>query len=250
MIILKSPQEIELMRKANQIVASVLVKLKEMVSPGVTTDDLDKVANETIKKQGGLPTFVGYRGYPKSICASVNEEVVHGIPGKKLLKEGDIIGIDCGVTYEGFVGDSAITIPVGQVSQEATDLMQATDEALAIGIEKVQEGNRIGDIGAAVQTFAESKGYGVVKDFVGHGIGRMMHEEPQVPNYGKAGTGPRIKLGMVLAIEPMLNIGSADVKVLEDEWTVVTIDKSLSAHFEHSVACTPEGPVILSSRNF
>ncbi|MBX7148374.1 type I methionyl aminopeptidase [bacterium] len=246
MIILKSPDEIEKMAKANRIVATVLLKLKEMVSPGITTDDLDKVANETIKKMGGIPTFVGYRGYPKSLCTSVNEEVVHGIPGKKVLNEGDIIGIDCGATYEGFVGDSAVTVGVGKVSAEAQKLMDVTRVSLDLGIEQVVAGNRIGDIGHAVQQYAEAHGYSVVRDFVGHGIGRQMHEEPQVPNYGEKGTGPRIKVGMVLAIEPMINMGVAEVEVLKDDWTVVTKDRKWSAHFEHSIACTEKGPWILS----
>lgn len=236
------------MRRSNQIVAQVLLKLKEIVAPGMTTDDLDKIAEEKIRKMGGIPTFIGYRGFPKSICTSVNEEVVHGIPGRKILKEGDIIGIDCGVTLDGFVGDSAITVPVGKVSAEAIKLMQVTDECLQKGIDCVREGMRIGDIGFAVATYAEGHGYSVVRDFVGHGIGRQMHEEPQVPNYGKPGMGPRIKIGMVLAIEPMVNVGTHDVEVLKDGWTVVTKDRKLSAHFEHSIACTENGPVVLSSR--
>ncbi|MDO8519974.1 MAG: type I methionyl aminopeptidase [Deltaproteobacteria bacterium] len=248
MIILKSPDEIEKMRRANQIVAQVLLKLKESVAPGITTDDLDRIAEEKIRKMGGIPTFIGYRGYPKSLCTSVNEEVVHGIPGKKVLKEGDIIGLDCGVTLDGFVGDSAITVGVGKVSGEAQKLMRVTEESLKLAIEMVREGNRIGDIGHAVSTHAISHGYSVVRDFVGHGIGRMMHEEPQVPNYGKPGMGPRIKVGMVVAIEPMINIGTHEVEVLADKWTVVTKDKKLSAHFEHSIACTEKGPVVLSER--
>ena len=211
MITLKSRDEIEKMRRANQIVAQVLLKLKEVVAPGITTDDLDKIAEEKIRKMGGTPTFIGYRGYPKSICASVNEEVVHGIPGRKVLKEGDIIGLDCGVTLDGFVGDSAITVAVGKVSDEAAKLMKITDECLALGIEQVRDGRRIGDIGHAVASHAEGEGYSVVRDFVGHGIGRVMHEEPQVPNYGKPGMGPRIKVGLVVAIEPMINIGTFEV---------------------------------------
>lgn len=246
MIILKSPDEIEKMAKANQIVAQVLLKLKEVVAPGMTTNDLDKMAEEIIRRAGGIPTFIGYRGYPKSLCTSINEEVVHGIPSDRTLLEGDIVGIDCGVTYEGFVGDSAVTVPVGKISPEAEKLLQVTKESLDKGIEMVVEGNRIGDIGYAVQSYAESHGYSVVRDFVGHGIGRRMHEEPQVPNFGKKGTGPRIKVGMVLAIEPMVNKGTWEVQVLEDKWTVVTKDRQLSAHFEHSIACTDKGPRVLS----
>lgn len=248
MIILKSPDEIEKMAKANQIVANVLSKLKTVVAPGITTDDLNRIADETIRKRGGIPTFIGYRGFPKALCTSVNEEVVHGIPGKRELKEGDIIGIDCGVTYEGFVGDSAMTLPVGEVTEEAKKLMKVTQESLMRAIEQVVVGNRVGDIGHAVQSYAEENGYSVVKDFVGHGIGRNMHEEPQVPNFGQAGTGPRFQEGMVVAIEPMLNVGTFEVEILADQWTVVTKDRKLSAHFEHSIACTPDGPCVLSAR--
>jgi len=246
MIILKSMAEIEVMADANKIVGEVLQLLREQVKAGMTTDDLDQIANEAIKKRGGIPTFIGYRGYPKSLCTSVNEEVVHAIPGSRVLNEGDIIGIDCGVTYKGFVGDSAITVGVGEISAAAQQLIRVTEESLYLGIEKIVEGNRIGDIGAAVQAHAEKFGYSIVTDFVGHGIGRQMHEEPQVPNYGKPGTGPRIKVGMVLAVEPMVNQGTAAVEVLGDDWTVVTKDRKLSAHFEHSIACTSQGPRILS----
>lgn len=246
MIILKSPAEIEIMARANRVVAEVLLKLKEMVKPGITTDDLDRVALKHIKSCGAIPTFVGYRGYPKSICVSVNDEIVHGIPGERVLKEGDIVGIDCGATVDGFVGDSAITVAVGRVSPEAQTLMQVTKECLERAILQVCDGKRLGDIGYAVQSHAESHGYSVVRDFVGHGIGRQMHEEPQVANYGQAGTGPRIKVGMVLAIEPMVNIGGFETRLLDDGWTVVTKDGSWSAHFEHSIACTADGPRVLS----
>ncbi len=246
MIILKSYDEIETMAKANRIVAEVLAILAEQVSAGMTTDDLNRIADEHIRKKGGIPTFIGYRGYPKALCTSINEQVVHGIPGLQVLKDGDIIGIDCGVTFGGFVGDSAVTVGVGKISDEDAKLIQVTKESLYLGIQKVVAGGRIGDIGDAVGSYAESYGYSVVKDFVGHGIGRQMHEEPQVPNYGAPGTGPRIKVGMVLAIEPMINRGGAEVEVLGDQWTVVTKDRSNSAHFEHSIACTPEGPRILS----
>ena len=246
MIVLKSADEIEKMAKAGRIVAEVLLKLKEKVAPGITTDDLDRMANELIKKRGALPTFVGYRGYPKSICTSVNEEVVHGIPGDRVLASGDIVGIDCGATCDGFVGDSAMTLPVGEVSEEATRLMRVTEEALAKAIEVVREGKRLGDIGCAVSSHAEGNGFSVVRDFVGHGIGRVMHEDPQVPNYGAADSGLRIKVGMVLAIEPMVNLGGSEVEVLADKWTVVTKDRKLSAHFEHTIACTDTGPRVLT----
>lgn len=236
------------MARANGIVAFVLSKLMEEVKPGITTDDLDYMAEEMIRKKGGIPTFIGYRGFPKSICTSVNEQVVHGIPGKRILCEGDIIGLDCGVTLDGFVGDSAVTVPVGQVTALALQLMKVTKECLDRAIDQVREGRRIGDIGAVVLEHAEAHGYSVVKDFVGHGIGRVMHEEPQVPNYGEKGSGHRIKVGMVLALEPMINVGTHEVETLEDKWTVVTRDKKLSAHFEHSVACTREGPRVLSAR--
>lgn len=234
------------MRSAGMIVAEVLLKLKEMVKPGITTKDLDVVAADLIQKAKAVATFVGYQGYQHTLCTSINEEVVHGIPGDKVIQDGDIIGIDCGVTYKGFVADHAMTMPVGTVSAESQQLLRATQEGLQAGIEACLVGNRIGDIGAAVQQIGEKYGYGVVRDFVGHGVGRKMHEEPQVPNFGKTGTGPRIKAGMVLAIEPMFNLGTYEVKVLPDKWTVVTKDGKRSAHFEHTVACTEQGPEILT----
>ncbi len=246
MIILKSPQEIDQMAKAGRIVGEVLLKLKEEVAPGITTDDLDRIAEEMIRKKGGIPTFIGYRGYPKSLCTSVNEQVVHGIPSNLVLKEGDIVGIDLGVTFGGYVGDSAVTVPVGVIQPEAEKLLKVTQESLEKGIEQVVDGKRLGDIGYAVQSHAEAAGFSVVRDFVGHGIGRAMHEEPQVPNFGKPGTGPRIKVGMVLAIEPMVNVGTPEVLTLSDGWTVVTKDRKLSAHFEHTIACTADGPRVLT----
>lgn len=246
MIFLKSPEEIDTMRQAGRIAAEVLLKLKEMVRPGVTTNELNAAATEHIHKAGAIPTFIGYQGYPKTLCTSVNEEVVHGIPGDKRLREGDLIGIDCGVTWQGFVGDSAVTIPVGKISPENERLIAATRAALDAGIVAFKEGNRIGDISWAVQRVAEKAGFGVVKDFVGHGVGRKMHEEPQVPNIGKPGTGPRIKTGMVLAIEPMFNLGTGEVEVLKDGWTVVTKDRKVSAHFEHTIALTAKGSEILT----
>lgn len=246
MIILKSPDEIAKMRRSNLLVYEVLEHLRAAAKPGVTPNDLDRLAEAYIRKHGGTPTFIGYMGYPKSVCISVNERVVHGIPDDRPLKEGDIVSIDCGVTLDGYVGDSATTIPIGKVSKEAQALIDATRTSLVKGIEQIRLGNRVHDIGHAIQSFAEEKGYSVVREFVGHGIGRRMHEPPQVPNFGKPGTGARLKVGMVLAIEPMLNLGGPEVTVLDDKWTVVTQDGNLSAHFEHSVALTEKGAWILS----
>ena len=234
------------MEKASRIVGEVLLKLKEAVVPGMTTDDLNRIADALIRRKGGVPTFIGYRGFPKALCTSVNEEVVHGIPGRRLLNEGDIIGFDLGVTVDGFVGDAAITVPVGKVSAEVEKLVRVTSESLDRAVEMVWPGKRLGDIGFAVSSHAEAHGFSVVRDFVGHGIGRNMHEEPQVPNFGKPGTGLRIQEGMVLAIEPMVNMGTYEVEVLKDGWTVVTKDRKWSAHFEHTVACTAEGPQVLT----
>lgn len=246
MIFLKSKDEIQIMRKVGGIVAEVLTRLAEEMKPGMTTDDLDQLAEQWIREKGAVPTFIGYQGYPKSLCVSINEEVVHGIPGNRVIKDGDVVSIDCGVTYEGFVGDHARTFCVGQVDADRKALVQKTEQSLHAGISAFQVGNRIGDIGAAVEAVAKTKGYGVVKDFVGHGVGRRMHEEPQVPNFGQPGTGPRLKPGLVLAIEPMFNLGTEKVKVLEDQWTVVTVDGQHSAHFEHTIALTEEGPQILT----
>jgi methionyl aminopeptidase len=238
------------MRRANVIVAEVLQALKEKVAPGVTTLELDAVAEELTLKKKAIPAFKGYsvagRIYPRCLCASVNEEIVHGIPSNRALREGDIIGLDYGVIYEGFYGDSAITVGVGQVSEAAERLMQVTEESLRRGIAELYEGKRLGDLGAAVQHVAESAGYSVVRAFVGHGIGKKLHEEPAVPNYGEPDRGLRLKEGMVLAIEPMVNAGGYEVEIKEDGWTAVTKDGSLAAHFEHSVAITKNGPYILS----
>lgn len=250
MISLKSAREIEIMRRANVIVAEVLQALKEKVAPGVTTLELDAVAEELTLKKKAIPAFKGYsvagRIYPRCLCASVNEEIVHGIPSNRPLREGDIIGLDYGVIYEGFYGDSAITVGVGQVSEAAQRLMQVTEESLRRGIAELYDGKRLGDLGAAVQRVAESAGYSVVRAFVGHGIGKKLHEEPPVPNYGEPDRGLRLKDGMVLAIEPMVNAGGYEVEIKEDGWTAVTKDGSLAAHFEHSVAITKNGPYILS----
>ena len=220
MIILKSKDDIQKMRRSNMIVYDVLEKVREVIKPGMTPNDLDRIAEEAIRKAGAIPTFIGYLGYPKTLCVSVNERVVHGIPDDRPFKAGDIVSVDCGVTCDGFVGDSAVTLPVGPISADATRLLNDTRSALFRGIEQMRVGNRVNDIGHAIETFAREKNYGVVKEFVGHGIGRRMHEPPQVPNYGVAGTGVRLKVGMVLAVEPMLNLGSSEVRVLEDKWTV------------------------------
>lgn len=246
MIIIKTAEEIAKMRVANQIVAAALLKLKEIVKPGITTAELDRVAEESIRSAGARPSFKGYKGYPASLCASINEVVVHGIPGNRKLQEGDIIGLDLGAEYEGYYGDAAITLPVGKITPEAERLLRVTREALYKGIERMREGNRLSDISHAVQAHAEAAGFAVVTDFVGHGIGTSPHEDPQVPNYGPAGQGPILKRGMVLAIEPMINAGQHPVQVLDDDWTVVTRDRKLSAHFEHSIAITETGPDILS----
>lgn len=249
MIILKSRQEIEKMRRAGAVVGKLLEALEKKVAPGVTTGQLDLFAREFIVKSGAVPTFLGYHGYPASICASVNNEVVHGIPGKRILQAGDIISLDVGATLEGYVGDAARTFPVGRVSEACGKLMEVTRQCLEMGIAQALDGNHLNDIGHAIQAHAESHGYGVVRDFVGHGIGQDMHEAPQIPNYGKKGTGIRLKTGMTLAIEPMVNAGSWQVAVLDDGWTVVTTDGSLSAHFENTIAITEDGPVVLTGSN-
>jgi methionyl aminopeptidase len=236
------------MRKSGAIVAQILHEMAELVVPGVTTYDIDRLAESRCKELGAVPAFKGYHGFPACVCVSINDEVVHGIPSKKrVLKEGDIIGIDFGVHVDGWFGDSARTVPVGKISPEARRLMDATQKSLELGIAQAREGNRIFDIGHAIQNYVEGFGYGVVREFVGHGIGRALHEEPQVPNYGPRGKGLALKAGMVLAIEPMINAGSPEVKVLADGWTAVTRDRSLSAHFEHTVAILPEGPTILTA---
>jgi methionyl aminopeptidase len=242
MIILKTPDEIEIMARASKLVAETLQALRREVKPGITTDELDRLAEEFIRSRGGTPAFKGYRNYPKTLCASVNEQVVHGIPSRRALKEGDIIGLDLGAIIEGFYGDSAVTLAVGRIDPRAEILMRVTEEALYKGIEQAVVGNRLSDISHAVQRHVEAAGFSVVTEFVGHGIGRRLHEEPQVPNYGQPGQGPRLQTGMVLAIEPMVNMGGSGVKVLDDQWTAVTQDGSLSAHFEHTIAIQPSGP--------
>ncbi len=252
MIVLKGPEEIEIMRAANVIVAEVLAELRAAVRPGVTPADLDRIAEELTRKRGAIPAFKGYsvagRVYPASLCASINDEVVHGIPSEsRPLREGDIIGLDYGVIYRGYYGDSAVTVPVGAVSAEAQELMRTTREALEAGIEAARPGRRLGDVSSAIQTHAESRHFSVVRDFVGHGIGKRLHEDPQVPNFGQPDRGIRLREGMVLAIEPMLNAGGPEVELKEDGWTAITSDGSLSAHFEHSIAIVEGGPYVLSS---
>ena len=247
MISLKSERELGLMRKAGAIVAQILDEMGAMIEPGISTADIDRLAERRIKELNAEPAFKGYHGYPACVCISVNDEVVHGIPSvKRILKDGDIVGLDFGVVYEGWFGDSAKTFPVGKISVEAQKLIDGTREGLLRGIAQCVEGNRVFDIGHAIQNYVEGLGYSVVREFVGHGIGRALHEEPQIPNYGPKGKGVQLKSGMVLAIEPMINAGGHEVKVLKDGWTAVTQDHSLSAHFEHTVAITPRGPEILT----
>jgi methionyl aminopeptidase len=246
MIIGKSKRELDKMRAAGRLVGQVREHLRRLVKPGITTMDLDREAEKMIRDAGALPTFKGYNGFPYSICASVNEQIVHGFPSDYVLKEGDIFSIDCGVTLEGFVGDTATTVPVGNVDEEKLRLIRVTEECLERAIKQCYAGRHLGDIGWAVQEHAEGNGYSVVRDYVGHGIGRKMHEDPQIPNYGRPGLGPKIKNGYVFAIEPMVNQGSHFTKVLSDGWTVVTMDGKPSAHVEHTIAITEDGPEVLT----
>jgi methionyl aminopeptidase len=252
MIIIKSKREIDCLRRSNQIVTAVFREIKMMVRPGVTTRELDREAERLIRAHGGIPAFKGYKppGYgsefPASMCISVNEEVVHGIPGPRKLKEGDIVSLDVGVLLDGYYGDAAVTLAVGNVSDEAKRLMEVTERALYLGIEKAKVGNRLSDISHCIQAYAEGNGLCVVRDFVGHGIGKSLHEDPQIPNFGPPHQGPRLRQGMIFALEPMINAGTWQVTRLGDEWTVVTADGKLSAHFEHSIALTDGDPEILS----
>nr|WP_320146344.1 type I methionyl aminopeptidase [uncultured Anaeromusa sp.] len=246
MIVLKSQQEIAYMREAGRIVAETLELIRQAVKPDVTTQELDRIADEYIRERGAIPAFKGYNGFPGSICASVNEEVVHGIPGPRKLKNGDIISVDIGTLINGFYGDAAMTFPVGEVAPEVAQLLKVTEESLYKGIAQAVAEKRLYDISHAVQIHAEEFGYGVVRDYVGHGIGRKMHEDPQIPNYGAPGRGPRLKPGMTLAIEPMINMGTYEVKTLRDNWTVITRDSKWSAHFEHTIAITDGEPEILT----
>ena len=245
-IIIKSDNEIAIMREAGRIVAEVLRTIIRQVEPGITTMDMDKIAEKEFPKLGATSSFKGYRGFPANLCASINDEIVHGIPGDRVLKEGDIVSIDFGVIYNGFQGDAAVTIPVGEVSPETRRLIASTREALEKGIAEARAGATLGDVSAAIQKHAEEKNYSVVREYTGHGIGRDMHEDPQIPNYGIRGTGPVLKKGMTLALEPMLNIGGSATRVAKDHWTVLTADGSLSAHFEHTIAITENEPEVLT----
>ena len=246
MIILKSPEEIKRMSRACVIAAEALRALEEIVKPGISTKEIERFVEKMVQHRGAVPAFKGYRNYPSSVCTSVNDQVVHGIPSSVALNEGDIVSIDLGVYLDGFYGDAAVTLPVGKVSPLAEKLIRVTKEALALGIERARPGNRVSDISHAIQKHVEANGFSVVRSFVGHGIGRSLHEEPQVPNFGEPGHGPRLREGMTLAIEPMVNAGSYEVSVLHDGWTAVTVDGSLSAHYEHTVAITGNGPRILT----
>jgi len=247
MIVIKSPREIELMARAGRITAGAHQVVKESIAPGISTRELDRLVEEFFQKQGAIPAFKGYGGFPASICTSLNNQVVHGIPSEKvILQQGDILSVDIGAIVDGYVGDAAATYPVGEISPESAKLVSVTERALSEGIERAVEGNRLSDISAAIQQWVEANGFSVIRDYVGHGIGQKMHEDPQIPNFGHPGFGPRLMSGMVLAIEPMVNVGKYHVTTLADGWTVVTADGKLSAHFEHTVAITPQGPRILT----
>ncbi|QZY54606.1 type I methionyl aminopeptidase [Crassaminicella profunda] len=247
MIILKSNTEIEYMKEAGKIVAHAHEAVRNAIKPGITTKELDEIAEKEIRKHGSIPAFKGLYGFPASICASINEEVVHGIPGLKVVKDGDIISVDIGASFKGYNGDSAKTHPVGKVTDKVQKLIDVTKQSFYEGLKFCREGYRLSDISHAIQTYVESNGFSVVRDFVGHGIGQEMHEDPQIPNYGPQGKGPRLKSGMALAIEPMVNMGTFKVKVLEDDWTVVTLDRKPSAHYEHTIVITKDDPIILTS---
>ena len=245
-ITIKSKQELDNMRLAGQVTGAALKLLRTSIHPGITTKELDQIAEKEIRRLGGVPSFKGYMGFPATICASVNEEIVHGIPNKRVLKQGDLLKVDCGATVNGFIGDSALSLAVGSIDPEIETLCEVTQKALYAGIENALAGNRIGDIGAAVQAFAEKYNYGLVKGYTGHGVGRYLHEDPQVPNYGVPGRGIILKEGMCIAIEPMFNLGTEATKLMDDQWTVVTADGSISSHFEHTIAITEHGPEILT----
>ena len=246
MVTLKSKRELEIMRDASKIVGEILQELRPLVQPGITTRELDRIAEEKTLKRGAAPAFKGYRGFPRTLCTSINHEVVHGIPGHRELKEGDIVGLDFGVIYNGYYGDSAITVPVGEISQDLKQLLRVAEECLYLGIDQMVPGNHLSDISRAIQTHAESHGYSLVKEFGGHGIGRRLHEEPMVLNYVVNGRGIKLRPGLVLAVEPMVNLGGDQVRILSDGWTVVTVDGKPSAHFEHTIAITEHGPHILT----
>ena len=247
MIMRKGAEELEKMRRAGRVVGETLEILQAAVRPGVTTQELDEIAEREIRARGATPSFKGYRGFPATICTSINSEIVHGIPGSRALKDGDLIKLDAGAIVEGYHGDAAMTVAVGEVSEEALKLIETTERSLQAGIAEAKAGNRIHDIGAAVQTTAEGAGFSVVREYVGHGIGRALHEDPPVPNYGKPGTGLKLEPGLVIAIEPMVNVGSYETRLLPDGWTVVTADGALSAHFEHTIAITENGPEVLTA---
>jgi methionyl aminopeptidase len=246
-VVLKSNADLERMRAAGAVVASVHERLRGLVQPGITTRELDAVAYTMITSAGGSPSFLNYRGYPASICASVNDEILHGIPGDRQLQDGDILSLDLGVYLDGFHGDAAVTIPVGMVEPRQMELIETAEECFWVGFRALRAGGRIGDAGAVIQELAESRGFGVVRDYAGHGVGRKMHEEPSVPNYGRPGSGSRLRVGMTFALEPMLTLGSHETRVLPDNWTVVTADGSAAAHYEHTVAITENGPEILTA---
>ncbi|MCK4931905.1 MAG: type I methionyl aminopeptidase [Candidatus Aminicenantes bacterium] len=246
MIIYKSEEEIRSMRRSNQIVAKILSELGLMIKPGIQTKDLDEYAERRTREMDAVPAFKGYRGYPASLCTSINEEIVHGIPSSRTLRSGDIISLDFGVVYDGFYGDAAVTYPVGEITPRAEKLIATARESFTKGVAKVKEGNRLSDVSYAIQSHVESQGFSVIRSFVGHGIGFSLHEEPQIPNFGSPGRGPKLRPGMVLAIEPMIAIGNWEVEILSDNWTAVTKDRSLSAHYEHTVALTQNGVEILS----
>ncbi len=248
MITIKSATELEAMRQSSRIVATVLGELEPLIRPGIRTRDLDLYAEKRTRELGAVPAFKGYRGYPASVCISVNEEIIHGIPSGRILQEGDIVSLDFGVLFEGFYSDSALTAPVGRTSEEAMKLIAAAERSFFKGLEQMKEGQRLSDISAAIQQSVESEGFSVIRQFVGHGIGRALHEEPQVPNFGPAGRGPKIRPGMTLAIEPMIAAGDYEIEILEDGWTAVTRDRRLAAHYEHTVAMTENGPEVLSAR--
>jgi len=249
MIVYKSPEEIDQMRRAGRIVADTIDELLDRVRPGITTRQLDEIAERSIRSAGATPSFKGYRGFPASICTSLNDEVVHGIPGKQRVGEGDILKLDVGAIWEGFHADSAVSVYVGDAPSDVVDkLLRVTEESLAAGISELRAGGRLSDVGHAVQQLVEGAGFAVVREYVGHGVGRFLHEDPQVPNYGDPGRGPEIKPGLVVAIEPMVNVGDWRTEVQDDGWTVVTADGSLSAHFEHTIAVTPDGPEVLTAR--
>lgn len=246
MIIYRTPEEIAIIKMSSQMAALILAELGNLIRPGITTKELDQYAEERVKSLGGKPAFKGYRGFPASLCTSVNEEIVHGIPSFRRLKEGDIISLDFGVYFEGYYGDAAVTYPVGQISRQAQKLIETAKKALYLGLEKIRAGNHISDISHAIQTYVESQGFSVIRAFVGHGIGQALHEEPQVPNFGPPGKGAIIKPGLTLAIEPMISAGDWQEEILDDGWTAVTRDRSLAAHFEHTVVATQNGVEILS----